>query len=58
MSDFNYYAFLKFKKMKYVLNDLTDDLKARVSVFFDMPQMSYRLNQEKRRKKNFRLKNC
>ena len=38
MSDFNYYAFLKFKKNEvFALNDLTDDLKARVSVFFDMP---------------------
>ena len=38
MSDFNYCAFLKFKKYEvFALNDLTDDLKSKINVFFDMP---------------------
>ena len=50
MSDFNYYAFLKFKKNEvFALNDLTDDLKARVSVFFDMPnELPFKSRKEKK----------
>lgn len=38
MNDIRYCAFLKFKKNEvYALNDLTDNLKRKINVFFDMP---------------------
>lgn len=38
MSNIKYCAFLKFKRNEVLaLNDLTDELKEKISVFFDMP---------------------
>lgn len=50
MSDFNYCAFLKFKKYEvFALNDLTDDLKSKINVFFDMPnELPFKSRKEKK----------